>query len=219
VIDTVKGIECINTFQGEGPDVGKRMLLFRFKYCNKVCPWCDTVVKMRVQQEAEYKIRDLQEIVSREKVGLLITGGEPTLDRHFEETVALLKYLKYSVANVETNGYDLIDLIDKVGQLENIHYIYSPKIFKVSDLEAEIERTEKLKKYENVYIKLVYEDREFIDLYIGFLQELNINNRIYLMPEGTIRDDLIKNSPRVFDMAEKYKFNFSTRSHIIYGFV
>lgn len=215
----VKGIECINTFQGEGPDVGKRMLLFRFKYCNKICPWCDTIVKMRVHQEAEYKIKDLQEIISKEKVGLLVTGGEPTLKPHFEETVTLLNDLDYPISNVETNGYALLDLLNRVSPSKNIHYMYSPKIFKISDLKEELERTKKLKDFNNVFIKLVYEDREFVKAYMSLLRELNINDRIYLMPEGITREDLIKNSPIVFDIAEKYKFNFSTRSHIIYGFV
>jgi len=40
-----------------------------------------------------------------------------------------------------------------------------------------------------------------------------------MMPEGVTRPDLIKNAEKVFDMCEKYKLNFSSRSHILYGFV
>ena len=39
------------------------------------------------------------------------------------------------------------------------------------------------------------------------------------MPEGKTREELINNSPKVFDVAEKYKTNFSSRDHIIYGFI
>jgi hypothetical protein len=39
------------------------------------------------------------------------------------------------------------------------------------------------------------------------------------MPKGTNRADLIKNAGPVFDACEKYNFNFSSRDHIIFGFV
>jgi hypothetical protein len=43
--------------------------------------------------------------------------------------------------------------------------------------------------------------------------------RVWLMPKGTTRVDLIRNAGPVFDACEKYNFNFSSRSHIIFGFV
>jgi len=43
--------------------------------------------------------------------------------------------------------------------------------------------------------------------------------RVWLMPKGTTRSDLITNAGPVFDACEKYNFNFSSRSHIMFGFV
>ena len=79
--------------------------------------------------------------------------------------------------------------------------------------------TEKLIKYPNVYFKVVYEDRDDVLWYLDWLSKLNVNQRVYLMIEGVTRVDLIKNSGAVFDACEKYKFNFSSRDHIIYGFI
>lgn len=216
---TVKLIEAIVTWQGEGINVGKRMLLLRFKYCNRVCLWCDTLVKLRVQQEAEYSLEELQKTIHKEKTAVMVSGGEPTFDPHFKSTVLLLNNLKYSLSNVETNGYALLNLIDLVDPTKKIYYMYSPKIFTELELEEEIKRTEELKKYQQVFVKVVYENRELVTTYLEFLSKLNINQRVYLMPEGDTREKLIERSGEVFDACEKYKFNFSTRSHIIYGFV
>lgn len=219
--EVIKAVEVFSTWQGECVDTGKRMLLIRFKQCSRKtpCPFCDTQVKLRISVETKYIISQLQQVIDEQKLGLLCSGGEPTFEPHFQDTLVLLNDLNYSIANVETNGYNLLDLIKRVDPSKNVRYMYSPKIFKVSELEEEIERTKKLKEYEQVFIKLVYEDWEFINLYLSFLQELDINHRVFLMPEGATREDLIRNSPRVFDMAEKCKFNFSTRAHIIYGFI
>ena len=50
----VRLIENFCSFQGEGPDVGRTMVILRFKTCNLNCPWCDTKVKMRASNEATY---------------------------------------------------------------------------------------------------------------------------------------------------------------------
>ena len=77
---------------------------------------------------------------------------------------------------------------------------------------------DKIKDNDKVYIKLVYEG-EAQDILLNHLQSINFdNNRIWLMPEGKTLEELIKNSPIVFDAAEKYKTNFSSRNHIIYNF-
>jgi len=59
--------------------------------------------------------------------------------------------------------------------------------------------------------------------FLNFIQEemkdLIENQKIWLMPKGTNRADLIKNAGPVFDACEKYNFNFSSRDHIIFGFV
>ncbi len=218
-MNKVKLIEVMNTWQGEGPDTGKRMLITRFKKCNLHCKWCDTAVKMRVTAEAEYTLPQIQTILDEEKSGIMITGGEPTFDSNFDETYLMLTKLKYNIANVESNGFKLNELIVKVGKAKNINYVFSPKMFSEQGLNRAKEVTTELKDYPNVYFKIVYENNDFMNEYIHWLNSLNINNRVYLMPEGTTKDELIKNSGIVFDKCEEYKFNFSSREHIIYAFI
>jgi len=220
-MEKVKLIECIKTWQGEGPDVGIAMLLCRFKYCNKHCSFCDTLTKMRISQESEYKLKNLQQQIDSNILGLMITGGEPTIIKHFSDTVNLLNNLNYKIANVESNGYHLENLIKATNPLKNIHYIYSPKIFCEEDLQTEINNTTNLLKYHNCFIKIVYQkDNELLNEYIEWLDlQKKSYNKIWIMPEGKTKEELIKNSNEIFDICEDYNFNFTSRDHIIYNFI
>jgi len=220
----VRLIENFVSWQGEGPDSGKTMIILRFKTCNRNCPWCDTSVKMRISAEAPYKISEIQQTINDRAAGLLITGGEPTVPKHFDECVVLLNELNYPVANVETNGYNLYELIGEVDPHKHVKFIYSPKIFGANDGSSARETLNKIAGHQNVYVKIVYEpDNEYSMRFLNFLQEemkdLIDNQKIWLMPKGTNRADLIKNAGPVFDACEKYNFNFSSRDHIVFGFV
>lgn len=216
---SVKLIECITTWQGEGCDTGKRMLIVRFKYCNLHCEWCDTKIKMRAQHESTHMLSNLQEAIDTEKCGILITGGEPTLKRHFDDALLLLNELNYSTANVESNGHNLEALIGQTDDSKPVNFMYSPKIFGPKDLDEAVAKSELLQYIPNVYFKIVFEDNHFINKFLELLESKNIHQRVFLMPEGTTREKLFKNAPAVFDACEKYKFNFSSREHLIYDFV
>jgi len=219
----VKLIENFVSWQGEGPDSGQTMIILRFKTCNLKCPWCDTSVKMRVAAEAPYLISDIQNTINERRAGILVTGGEPTVPKHIDDAILLLNTLDYPVANVESNGYNLEKLVLDSAGSKNINFMYSPKIFNAKDLEQAYEKTESLLDFDNVYYKIVWEDNGLIPAYCGWLSSKvkgrRAANRIWLMIEGVTRSDLIRNSPDVFDACEKFKFNFSSRNHIIYGFV
>jgi len=225
--EKVKLIEVFTTFQGEGPDSGQSMLILRFKRCNRTasgnsCPFCDTQVKMRIICEAEYTLQSIQDIINRDKCGILITGGEPTAfveNDNFSQTVLLLNKLIYPITNVETNGCRLIELLPLVVMGDNVKFIYSPKIFSSQDFDESVHLTKEVGFDSRVYIKVVCELRDWIEEYLKFLSTLGMNDRIYLMPEGTTRDQLVSNTPFVLDMAERYKFNFSSRLHIMHEFV
>ena len=223
-MEEVKLIENFTSWQGEGPDSGKTMIILRFKTCDRNCSWCDTTVKMRITAEAPYKLSDIQTTINEKAAGLLITGGEPTVKRHFAECVALLNELKYPVANVETNGHNIYDLIGEVEPLKPVKFVFSPKIFNSNDAAFARDTLNSIAGHQNVYVKLVYEpDNKYSMEYLNFLKDemhdLIFNQRVWLMPKGTNRADLIREAGPVFDACEKYNFNFSSRSHIIFGFV
>lgn len=220
---SVKLIENFVSWQGEGPDSGQTMIILRFKNCNLKCPWCDTAVKMRVSAEAPHLLSDIQETINERRAGILVTGGEPTIPRHIDDAVTLLTELEYPLANVESNGFNLEELVVRSPKSKNIHYMYSPKIFNAKDLKTAYEKTDSLLDFDDVYYKIVWEDNQLIRAYCGWLSSKvkgrRSASRIWLMPEGVTRADLIRNSSDTFDACERYKFNFSSRDHIIYGFV
>lgn len=221
-MDSVRLIENFCSFQGEGPDSGKVMLILRFKKCNKNCTWCDTKVKMRISNEANYPLNEIQSILNERNAGLLITGGEPTFAGNLPQTISLLNKLKYPSANVETNGFQLEELLKHVNYNGKIKFMYSPKIFSKKDLEEAVRLTENVQNYTNVYFKIVYEENDLIKKYLEFITKnktIMSTQRVYLMPEGATRVDMLRNAPGVFDACEKYKLNFSSRTHIMYGFV
>lgn len=218
----VRLIENFASWQGEGPDSGRNMIILRFKTCNLACPWCDTAVKMRISSEAPYTLDDIQANINDRKAGILVTGGEPTVARHFYETAMLLNDLEYPIANVESNGFKLFELIGEVDPKKPIKFIYSPKIFNDKDIQTAIDTVNKLAGHNKVYIKVVYDGSNHIMEFLEFLgdqEDLLWEQRIWLMPEGITRPDLIKNAEKTFDLCEKFRFNFSSRSHIMFGFV
>ncbi len=221
-MEEVRLIENFVSWQGEGPDSGQAMIILRFKTCNLKCTWCDTSVKMRISAESPHKLEDIQKTIDERRAGILITGGEPTVPKHIDEAVMLLNELEYPMANVESNGFMLEELINKTKDTHNVHFMYSPKFFASEDFKTAVTKTESLLKYPNLFIKVVYEDRPMVQNYLNWLsQEITFedSHKVWLMPEGVTRADLIRNSEEVFNACEKYKFNFSSRSHIIFGFV
>jgi organic radical activating enzyme len=214
-------IENISTFQGEGPDSGRAMLLLRFKKCNMNCEWCDTKVKMRNTMNSDYELDDIQKVLDERQLGVMVTGGEPTFLENYDSTVSLLNDLNYPIANVETNGCDLVELTREVKKEKNVKYIYSPKIFNQSDFNLEAAKCEEvLFGEENVYYKIVIDPSyEHYRIFLDFLSKNKVNDRVYLMAEGVTKEQLVKNSYLVFDLCEEFNFNFSSRTHIMYGFI
>jgi len=218
-MESVNLIECINTWQGEGIDTGQRMLLCRFKYCDRHCSWCDTLVKMRAEQELEMPLSKLQDILDEQRTGLMITGGEPTYSNQLKQTITMLNDLTYPVANVETNGLDLLELIKEVDPGKNIHYSYSPKIFNDNDYDEALALSEILASNPKVFMKLVYANEEIVYDFLKVVVKVFPSNRIYLMPNGKNKETMFSNAQCVFDKAEEFKTNVSSRMHLVYDFV
>lgn len=225
----MKAIEIFNSWQGEGPFSGRKMTIFRFKECDRVyhkdpCPYCDTLVKMRISAEADYSIDTIQKYVSNTK-GLLVTGGEPTFSNNFDDTFYLIQYLNFDICNVETNGYDLERLISETKNASNIKkgkvkFIFSPKIFNVEDLKINISLTEKIVSCPNLYIKVVDDKRDFVEDYLYEISNLNLrSDQLWIMPEGKNLNDLVVNSEHTMNVCEKFDANFSSRDHILFSYV
>jgi len=229
----LKLVEVFNTYQGEGIDAGRQMTIVRFRECDRVmnakaCPFCDTMIKMRISAEAEYDFEIINNMVKKTG-GLMITGGEPGYSNNLEVTKILLSECCWDIVNIETNGCNINELISFINELEKNHsydisktirVMYSPKFFNSDEVRDEIIKTKEIINDPHLYIKVVDTGDELIKEYLHEIVLLSKRkDQIWVMPEGTNRDNLIKNSSHTMDIIEEYGVNFSSRNHIIFGFV
>lgn len=225
-MDQTKGVNVIEKFvsyQGEGADTGMRMLILRFRDCSRIrpCPFCDTIGKMKESKQFFVSFDEIQDIVNTEKCGLMITGGEPTKCGNYNETMELIKRIDCNIINVESNGFDLYTMVKECGPLgKKITFSYSPKFFSESELHEEFDVTSLLSKYDNVIFKVVAsKSNHFLIDYLKFLYPMNINHRVMIMPEGKTKEELFENCSFAIELADKFKFGFSSRNHILFNFI
>jgi len=210
-------IECFKTWQGEGPYMGRRVLLCRFQKCQLNCSFCDTMTKMNNNVAALYSIDMIQKNLHESNKNLLITGGEPTL--YNNDVSYMIENLDYNICMIETNGYKLDELILRVDETKyNVKYIVSPKVV-LTDEMCNVFLNNK-----NIILKFT------VDLYdskgptitnksLDMLYAKNFDmNRLYLMPIGTDINEIRKNFHAVFALANKYNCNITSRMHIVYNF-
>ena len=92
-------------------------------------------------------------------------------------------------------------------------------MFEANEVDDAVNLVKWAVKHPNIYIKVVYyESRENFN-FVEKISKMGINDRIYLMPQGCNRDELLKNTPFVLDAAEKFKVNISTRMHLMFDFI
>ena len=227
----MKLVECIgNTWQGEGPDSGRKMTLVRFRECDRVengraCSWCDTLVKMRVMCEADYNIQDINTF-TKQTGGLMISGGEPTFEDNLNSTIELITTCDYEICNIETNGYNITELISRINKSigpsnsKRTKIMYSPKFFTVVEYQEEVGKIQKVIENPMVYLKFVDDGTGLVEDALAEVKDMKPRkDQIWIMPQGRTAKELIHNSAGTMDIVEKYDANFSSRDHIIYSFI
>jgi len=246
-------IDLIETYQGEGPNCGKKMVLTRFKRCNKSCPFCDTQKMMKNLEPKLYSLKDVS-LLLKTSPNLMITGGEPTLDvRHvinsdtkeytptqLELTQLMAYYLNYQFLDIETNGYNIIQLLRNLTHFDypakgDINISWSPKFVDTNDYNANIETLKQILNVEKGYlvhgseykrmirpiIKIVISDD--LEEYKSFIYNAILTYkfdpyRVYLMPKGTTIDEINDSMKDVLKVASDLGCNISSRLHIIHNF-
>jgi len=226
----IKLVELANTWQGEGPDTGRQMLIARFKYCNRHCKFCDTWIKMKTSIEGSYSINDINQALSKTK-GLMITGGEPTMDSglgsdNFYQTMSMISECEYQVVNVETNGCNIIEFLKKLDNTvlrsdQIVKVMYSPKTFNEEDVTKEYEKVKSVIEHPDVYLKIVADTTQLTESFIKKVAALTVSgnkSKIYLMPLGVTPEEIAKNWDYCINLADDLDLNISTRMHIMNQF-
>lgn len=214
--------------QGEGKNLGKKMILMRLVGCNIQCFDCDTKytwdpLHWNKKEFRHYKteqiIKEILNIKNNYNIHhLLITGGEPGL---WEQPLYFLikKLIPFRFKfDLETSGYFALDLIK---EFENhIFFNISPKI---GDLQSKIKETFEIpileKKPKNYILKIVVNQnniKNILDNIKKVQKKYNIpSKKVFLMPLASTREELIQQSEKIINFCFEYGYEFSPRIHIL----
>src|SRR6266516_5821551 len=100
-------MEIYRSIQGEGMLLGVPTTFVRFFACNLRCSWCDTKYSWSVREGGTWETLTPQIVVKRiddlHAHHVVLTGGEPTLQKELPTLAGLLKTRGYHLT-VETNA-------------------------------------------------------------------------------------------------------------------
>lgn len=237
--------EIFRSVQGEGKAVGRIRTFIRLSGCNLHCVWCDTaytwnwvgsefphrrdqpgkpykfeirdeMVKVSVADVAA-RVRELTSTDGEPSPGVVITGGEPLMQR--EGVIALIDALKARQPDlsieVETNGSiapssDLLARVDL--------FMVSPKLgHSGNDPATAMNRTALgvFARDEGAVFKFVARDEADVAMAARLVDELGVPKaRVYIMPEGTTSEVLIARGKELVTSVVAHGFNYTDRLHI-----
>lgn len=231
------------TIQGEGKRIGNPSVFIRFGKCNMQCAGfeveyetpsgvkkcsCDSYYASDIAfrdswhkyENSTLLIEEINKILPKYKVDIVITGGEPLLYWGDEQFQNLLKYyidLDYKVT-IETNAS--IDIEFNNQWQKNILFSMSVKLSNSGEpLEKRINiktLTTILQQNKESYLKFVI-DKVFLPKASkeidNILQQIPMCD-IYLMPLGDTAKLIDENSLSVIEFALQKGFKYSDRLHI-----
>lgn len=206
------------TIQGEGPDVGKRVIFIRVKGCDFQCEWCDSKFTWKVDKDTErlnikeLSSRILEKCKSTNCNNVIITGGNPCL-YDLSELITLLHSEDISIG-IETQGSILPEWLSYIDTL-----VFSPK----PPSSGQKDTYDNITKYildgdyvstQNIAIKIPVFDEEDIEFARVFSKFVNytkfvhrtLNLRMYLSignsdveEKGAIRDRILTRYEEVLE--------------------
>ena len=214
--------EIFESIQGEGASAGLPSTFVRLAVCNLQCSWCDTAYTWdwkryrRVEQVVETSVEEVVRAVSQRAPGnVVVTGGEPLVQRHALQPLMLaLRERGYRI-EVETNGTilpaELSGLVDQ--------WNVSPKL--ASSGNAGLARIRPA-----ALAALAAEPRAFFKFVVSGPSDLSEidsivasaeirTDQVILMPQGRTREELESASAWLAAECTQRGWRFSTRLHIL----
>jgi 7-carboxy-7-deazaguanine synthase len=233
----------IDTFQGEGPSVGKPVVFVRLHGCNFTCQWCDTAYTWNEQDPDYEKQKDfsLNELETAIRVAiaeqdyktqtLVFTGGEPMLQQ--KQIVRFLnQYTNYS-AEIETNGSVLPQAeLQRLIRQNRVRINCSPKLGNSGQPENRRYKPrvlQALAQFETTIFKFVCQTpadlEEIEDKFIhpsqlgGSQTGLGITpSKVFIMAEGaTLANQNSRLDGHFIQAVRKKGFNLTPRAHLAWG--
>lgn len=217
-------VEIFETIQGEGINTGKPSVFVRLWGCNLRCRFdgveCDTPYAVYTEKDKALQMhyQDVaKRIQSLKPKHVVWTGGEPMMFQLFiTNCIQTLNTSSKYTHEIETNGTIVLN--------------YNTKNWiDFFNLSIKLKSSNQIKEYEDKRIvRLAIESYPFPksifkfvvmgeeDMYeINYLHKHFPFFKVYLMPQGRTREDVIKNSEIVVKNCIEYNYTYSPRLHIM----
>jgi organic radical activating enzyme len=225
-----------NTFQGEGPRLGRITTFLRLGGCNLTCTWCDTPYTWdwaRYSPSEELDTVPIEEVGARLKpllaktASLTITGGEPLLQaKHLDPLFDRLHWdTVLGEVNFETNGTKTPPYFQVSGiKGLPINYVVSPKLANADTKpivwSSLVELSNYSARFGEVDFKIVVESVRDLTEVEKLQKELISrggylpNRKIWIMPKGTSGLEQTKLARRLAEPVLERGWNLTTRYHL-----
>jgi 7-carboxy-7-deazaguanine synthase len=217
-----------DTIQGEGIYTGINATFLRLQGCTLNCIWCDTTEVWQVGSpwtfDQLFKLMEEANVINklRDTMAhhLIITGGSPLLQQ-----MRIVSFIKEFI-----DKYGFLPFIEVENEVAlPIHpdldrYVScwnnSPKLSTSGNSRVSRYKEKIIKDTANLmnsWFKFVItSSKDWDEIFEDFIAQGLVKYRqIILMPEGVTREQILKNGPKVAELAIKHNVNYSSREHVI----
>lgn len=223
--------EIFESVQGEGPNIGRPSVFLRLGGCNLHCVWCDAAYTWRFSNKHDhddptvYDRKELKkmsshdvllQITNRPSKHIVITGGEPLLQRNELEHMLRLLFQSargYSV-EFETAG----TLRPLALRHSHVSYVVSPKLENSGNTVDERYHPGVLKEFREMSSVFKFVVSSIADLYEinELVRAIRIPPKyVYIMPEGVTVERICQVSEEIVRPVIERGYNLTTRLQII----
>ncbi len=236
-------IEIYPCLQGEGSRRGHPCFAIRTTGCTHRCyfgeqgDWCDTWYSSIHAQKGKFSFYDIIQMIesSPNIKEIMFTGGAPTMHPAIINEIMHLAYQRNFFLTLETEGSHFVKTEHPI-HLISLSPKFNNSIPKLGILTPKGKKVDqKFIDQHNKYRLNLYAMRQMIDYHQDYqlkpvcdgsheniqeinslIAELNIpRSKVYLMPAGRTRKEIIKAYPKIIELALKEGFKFTGRDHII----
>jgi 7-carboxy-7-deazaguanine synthase len=217
---TMRITEFFRSIQGEGEYAGTPSVFVRTAGCNLRCGFCDTPYTSWAPEGSQQSWQDvLERVLAEDCAHVVLTGGEPLLQ---PELVPLSRELarRGRFVTIETAGTvdrpvhaDLMSISPKRPNSTPADAMWSTRHEDRRDRPEVVRRMLRDYRYQLKYVIDQPADLDDVDRHVASLGGVE-PARVFLMPEGTLIDELRRKSAWLEAAASRRGFRLSPRLHI-----
>ncbi|MCF6806802.1 7-carboxy-7-deazaguanine synthase QueE [Thiotrichales bacterium 19S9-12] len=235
-------IELYPCLQGEGKRRGIPTLTIRTTGCTHRCyfqgdNWCDSWYSSIHAEKGCYTFENIIDFILKHKAikEIMLTGGSPTMHPKLVSALTVIANELKLLITLETEGSHFVKTPYPIGLL-SLSPKFSNTIPSINQktphgklvTEAMVKQHNKyrlnfkaikemINYHDDYQIKPVFDGKEqTLKEILAFCEQLSIPaDKVYLMPQGQTREQMLRNYSKTMSIALENGFSFTGRDHII----